>query len=110
MNRSLLPIKLLGENRFGVGCACTGRFGAFGARAVTVQFAGRQSLIAFAAATLRGLLPAADVQAACSTALIAGAVFCSIGLTVGRRPRWLMVEHAGFKLANRKADHVEANS
>jgi len=60
---------------------------------VAGHFAFRLSLIAFATASLRGLIAGVDFSDALKTALVAAALFYGLGLIVGELARRVIEEH-----------------
>ncbi|MEX0702480.1 MAG: hypothetical protein WD069_10330 [Planctomycetales bacterium] len=66
---------------------------------MAARFASRLALIAFAAATIRGLLEGADFQGTLTTGLAAVAVFYGLGLVLGDLSRKLVEEHAQAEFA-----------
>jgi hypothetical protein len=59
---------------------------------VATQFGSRLALIAFATATLRGLLAGADFEGTIQSALLAGLVFFVLGLVCGELARLVVEE------------------
>lgn len=74
-----------------------------------MQFASRLSLIAFATASIRGLLHGADFQGTLQTAIAAGVVFFGLGLGLGELARWLVEENVQLEIARLKAENSEPN-
>lgn len=66
---------------------------------MAVQYACRLAWIAFATASLHGLLAGSDFQGALWSALIAAAAFYGIGLAFGDLARRLIEEHVEAELA-----------
>lgn len=75
---------------------------------MTAQFASRLALIAFAAATVRGLLEGTDFRGTLTGALMALAVFFGLGLILGELARRLAEETARAEFARMMAHRSEA--
>ena len=70
---------------------------------MAIGFAIRLSLIAFAAASIRGLLTQSDFQATIQIALVALAVFFGIGIIFGELARSVVEENVLSEIAATKA-------
>jgi hypothetical protein len=103
-----MPIKPdRGKNPDLTARARAGQLGIFSsvrATPVARQFASRLALIAFTAASLRGLISGADFQGTLQTALIAMAVFYGLGLVLGELARRVVEEHVVAEWARLTAD------
>ena len=74
------------------------------------HFAFRLSLIAFATASLRGLIGGTDFSGGLKTALVAAALFYGLGLIVGEMARRVVEEHvqAEFDRRNNRTPATES--
>jgi hypothetical protein len=77
---------------------------------VAKQFAVRLSLIAFATASIHGLLAGSDFEAAVNTSLIAMAAFYALGLVGGELARRLVEETVEMEMARIRAAEHESHS
>ena len=75
-----------------------------------VQFAIRLSLIAFATASIRGLLNGDDFQGTIQGALVALAVFYGLGLIFGEWARRLVEDNARHEITRLKAKNANSES
>ncbi len=77
---------------------------------MTKQFASRLALIAFAAASLRGLISGAAFQGTLQAALVAMAVFYGLGLVLGDLARRVVEEHVLAEWARLTAEVADPDS
>ena len=75
-----------------------------------MQFANRLSLIAFATASIRGLLDGSDFQGTIQGALVVLAVFYGLGLVFGEWARRLVEENARHEITRLKARNANSES
>lgn len=71
------------------------------------QFAGRLALVAFATASVRGLISGAEFQGTLQGALIVLAVFYGLGLVLGDLARRVVEENAQAEFTRLTADQSE---
>ena len=75
-----------------------------------MQFASRLSLVAFFAASMRGLISHTDFSRAVEAALLAMAVFYGLGLVLGELARLLVEENARTEVDRAFAREAESES
>ena len=84
--------------------------GSVRAAPVAKQFASRLALIAFAAASLRGLTCGAAFGATIQTALVAMAIFYGLGLVLGELARRVVEEHVTAEWARLSSEIASPES